>query len=85
MPQDRSNKIRSCVGRLTADQIKTLAYDGSELVYDVLASSHQMIGTLLELRPSMGFNFEDTMVKAIDEIISRDTNLVKSGYAGIDG
>jgi len=68
----------------TAEQIKSLAYDGSELVYDVLASAHQMIGTLLELRPSMGFNFEEIMIKAIDEIINRDTSLVKSGYAGID-
>jgi len=69
---------------VTAEKIKTLAYDGNQLVYDILADSHQMIGSLLELRPSMGFDFEKIIHKAIQEIIDRDTNLVKSGYSGID-
>jgi len=67
-----------------SEKIRTLAYDGNQLVYDILGDTHNMIGGLLELNPSQGFDFSKTLIKAIDEIVERDTSLVKSGYSGID-
>ena len=65
-------------------EVQDKAYNNSIEVYDVLSDAHTTIGELIELRPTIGFNMDDTMNKAIDEMTSDETNMVQSGYFDLD-
>jgi len=56
------------------------AYDENNIVYELLTEAHTLFGELIELRPSVGFDVISTITAALNEIISRDTNLIRCAW-----
>jgi len=65
-------------------EVQDKAFENHSEVYDVLSDAHSTIGELIELRPTIGFDMDECMNKAIDEMTSGSRNMVKSGYFDID-
>jgi len=65
-------------------EVQTKAYQNDTDVYNVLSDAHSVIGELIELRPTVGFNMDETMDKAIDQMVSKENSLVRTGYIDID-
>jgi len=65
-------------------EVQTKAYQNDTDVYNVLSDAHSVIGELIELRPTVGFNMDETMNKAIDQMVSKENSLVRTGYIDID-
>lgn len=65
-------------------KITDLAYEKSPDVYDVLTDTHNMLGELIDLRPSQGFDIDNVLDKAIDEMVTDKKNMVRSGIQDLD-
>ena len=65
-------------------EVQAKAFDNNNDVYNVLSDAHSVIGELIELRPTVGFNMDETMDKAIDQMVSNENSLVRTGYIDID-
>ena len=65
-------------------EIQNKAYDGNASVYPLIGETYTMLGELLDLRPSTGFNIDDAMDKTMDEIKEGAGNMVKCGWEKID-
>ena len=60
------------------------AYDENSIVYELLTEAHTLFGELIELRPSAGFDVISTITAALNEIISRDTNLIRCAWEKVN-
>ena len=49
-------------------KIQKLAYSGNSSVYPIIGDTYTMLGELLDLRPSMGFDINSAMDITIEEI-----------------
>ena len=67
-----------------SNTIGSRAYDENNIVYELLAEAHTLFGELIELRPSAGFDVISTITEALNEIISRDTNLIRCAWEGVN-
>ena len=68
----------------STNQINELAYDSNPDVYSILGDTHNLIGDLIELRPSQGFDIDGVLDKAIDEMVTDRKQMVRSGITDID-
>ena len=66
-------------------EISQTAYNNHQDVYNILDDAHFTIGQLINIRPGLTFNIEDTLNETIENIISSDKNIIKTGFEGIDG
>ena len=64
--------------------IQSLAQSSHSKTYDVLSDTHSLIGELIEIKPGEGFNITSTMDDVIASIETGETNLIKTGFPGLD-
>ena len=67
-----------------AELIKTKSYDGNASVYPLVADTYVSLGEILDLRPTEGFNIDDAVDEAIEDIKKGAENIVGSGWTKID-
>lgn len=67
-----------------SNTIGSRAYDENNIVYELLTEAHTLFGELIELRPSAGFDVISTITAALNEIISRDTNLIRCAWEKVN-
>ena len=65
-------------------EISESAYKNHQDVYNVLDDAHFTIGQLINIRPGLTFNMKDALSDTIENIISSDKNIIKTGFEGID-
>tara|TARA_Y100000361_G_scaffold59576_1_gene52174 strand:+ start:2996 stop:4321 length:1326 start_codon:yes stop_codon:yes gene_type:complete len=68
----------------STNHINKLAYDANPDVYNVLGDTHNLIGDLIELRPSQTFDIDGVLDKAIDEMVTDKKQMVRSGITDLD-
>ena len=65
-------------------EISQSAYKNNRDVYNILDDAHFTIGQLINIRPGFTFSIEDSLKETIENIISSDKNIIKTGFSGID-
>ena len=65
-------------------EISQSAYSNSQDVYNILDDAHFTIGQLINIRPGLTFSIEDALDETLENIISSDQNIIKTGFGGID-
>ena len=74
--------LRQVIGQ--SIQISESAYQNGRDVYNILDDAHFTIGELINIRPGLNFNIEDSLNETLENIISSDKNIIKTGFQGID-
>ena len=64
--------------------IQELAHSNHVRTYDVLTDTHSLIGELVEVRPGETFDISTEMEDVINSIEIGETNLIKTGFSGLD-
>ena len=64
--------------------IQSLAKSSHHKTYDVLTDTHSLIGELIEVKPGETFDINTTMDDVISSIETGETNLIKTGFPGLD-
>ena len=65
-------------------KIQKQAYDGNSSVYPLINDTYTLLGEILDLRPSVGFDMGECIDKAMTEIKEGSGNMIKSGWRKID-
>tara|TARA_Y100001963_G_scaffold19104_1_gene24138 strand:+ start:916 stop:2241 length:1326 start_codon:yes stop_codon:yes gene_type:complete len=65
-------------------EVQTLAHKNHAKTYDVLTDTHSLIGELIEIKPGETFDIKTTMDNVVSSIETGETNLVKTGFTGLD-
>ena len=65
-------------------QVRDLAHSNHAKTYDVLTDTHSLIGELIEVRPGETFDIVSTMDDVVNSIEIGETNLIKTGFSGLD-
>ena len=65
-------------------EITSKSYDGNASVYPLVADTYNSLGEILDLRPTEGFNIDDAVDEAIEDIKKGAENIVGSGWSKID-
>tara|TARA_Y100000310_G_scaffold277397_1_gene295111 strand:- start:992 stop:2326 length:1335 start_codon:yes stop_codon:yes gene_type:complete len=65
-------------------EISESAYQNNQDVYNILDDAHSTIGQLINIRPGLKFDIEESMKETMENIISSDRNIIKTGFEGID-
>ena len=68
----------------TAREISDKAYAGNSEVYEMLADTHTLIGNLIELQPSLGFDMGQVLIDSLTELEDKTPKQIKSGWKDID-
>ena len=74
--------LREVISQST--EISQSAYKNNQDVYNILDDAHFTIGQLINIRPGLTFSIEDAMDETLENIISSDKNIIKTGFKGID-
>ena len=74
--------LRQVIGQ--SIQISESAYQNGRDVYNILDDAHFTIGELINIRPGLNFDIEDSLSETLENIISSDKNIIKTGFQGID-
>jgi len=69
---------------IKTEQIQKKAYAGNSSVYPLIGETYTVLGELLDMRPSEGFDMGESLDKAIEEITEGGGNMIKSGWSNID-
>jgi replicative DNA helicase len=64
--------------------IQQMAKENKSETFDVLNSTHNLIGRLIELKPDKKFDIESEVMEAIESITSTESKLVRTDYPDID-
>ena len=67
-----------------AQEIMIKAKQNLPDVYDVLNESHEVIGELLSVRPTMEVDIEDVIEDTIKDFNNTNNNIVSTGYENLD-
>jgi len=65
-------------------RVQELAHSNHAKTYDVLTDTHSLIGELIEIRPGETFDIKLEMEDVINSIEVGETNLIKTGFSGLD-
>ena len=65
-------------------EVQNLAHNNHAKTYDVLTDTHSLIGELIEVRPGETFDIISTMNDVVNSIEIGETNLIKTGFSGLD-
>ena len=74
--------LREVISQST--EISQSAYRNNQDVYNILDDAHFTIGQLINIRPGLTFNIKDELNDTLENIISSDKNIIKTGFEGID-
>tara|TARA_Y100000593_G_scaffold51491_1_gene96755 strand:+ start:2442 stop:3782 length:1341 start_codon:yes stop_codon:yes gene_type:complete len=67
-----------------ATEIKDKASKNLSNAHDTLLETHTLLGSLIEIRPSQNFSIDDSLNLAINDISSRESKLISTGYESVD-
>ena len=67
-----------------SSKVQELAHNNHAKTYDVLTDTHSLIGELIEIRPGEIFDIASTMEDVVSSIEVGETNLIKTGFTGLD-
>ena len=67
-----------------AEQIKTQTMNNKEDIYQTISETHSILGEILNSRPSIASDIQDVIDETVQSIKSKETKLIKTGYANID-
>ena len=70
--------LREVISQST--EISQSAYKNNQDVYNILDDAHFTIGQLINIRPGLTFSIEDAMDETLENIISSDKNIIKTGF-----
>ena len=74
--------LREVISQTT--EISQSAYNNNQDVYNILDDAHFTIGQLINIRPGLTFDIKESLSETIENIISSDRNIIKTGFSGID-
>ena len=66
-----------------ATEIKDKASKNLSNAHDTLIDTHTLLGSLIEIRPTQSFNIDDSLNLAINDISSRESKLISTGYESV--
>tara|TARA_R100001082_G_scaffold102257_1_gene72220 strand:- start:273 stop:1625 length:1353 start_codon:yes stop_codon:yes gene_type:complete len=64
--------------------IQQMAKENKSETFDVLNSTHNLIGRLIDLKPDKKFSIESEVMEAIESITNTESRLVRTDYPGLD-
>ena len=67
-----------------SNEITNSAYKNNQDVYNILDDAHSTIGKLINIRPGLTFNIDESLSETLENIIDSDRNIIKTGFQGID-
>ena len=65
-------------------EIKDKASKNVSSAHDTILETHNLLGGLINLKPSEKFNIIDSLDSAIADISSKESNLISTGYEAVD-